>query len=285
MAYSRPGMSELTRVLGNFWTAVFERPVVRQNSPIREVITQSDNVQLIQDDFGVDFNIPSLALYYEDLDQTGTDQLPSEASAWGADASNYMEIPGDPSAWLEPDNFWIAFRIRPDWDFNTAPDATMPIFQWSESTNIISVYFDESANEWRARRFAVTAAVAGNSHSADDDLTIIARFNAAGVAISLNGGAFVQEAEVSGTALAGGIVLGADGSTLGASAGFHWVMIGQSDLTNDEAADLHDLGNTDPTWSTTPNFHDINPVFLWPGVDNTHTPTATYGESSYVDES
>lgn len=281
MGVNHSGLGEITRVLGNFWTAVFDRPITKRNSPIRDVITLADMVEIAEVDIAeVDWNFPT-PRYYQALTQTGTDQDGGEASAWGANATNYMQMP---TQWLDPESVWFVLKIKVGWAAASPPAGGATFLHWyTDATHEIRIWFDDSDGKWKLERHAVSAGIAHTSHAANAILTVIGRCTAAGVGISINGSAFVTAAEVTGNAIAGDLRIGSyfAGATAGANSSFHWVVIGEGTMSDAQAALYHALASTDPTWETLPDFYTCLPAFLWPGVDNAHEPSARYGETEY----
>lgn len=281
----RTGLADFNRIMGNFWTAVFERPVRKFNRPLRGAITQSDTVVVTEDSLTLDFNVPT-SRYYEDMTQTGVDQLTGggEESLWGGDESNYMSYPASVFD-NDSDQMWIFMFIQPQWASAEVDDQWM--FEWFESAGQhLRIFWDGSVGQFKLSRNGTEAGVS-NTHASGDDISICAQLTNASIILTLDDATATLTVDVpAGVNGEATFYLGTDEpNTAGIEVtGFHWVVMGIGTLTAADITALHALGVAGPTtWQDLPigTFQTMDPSFLWEGVDKTHLPTVHYGEGRY----
>lgn len=157
-----------------------------------------------------------------------------------------------PAALLDESQGWIALRFRTRWT-NTLDPATNPrMFDWrDDGNNNLVLRYDTTANQWEfeRRNTSGTAEVAvADTFTVDDVLTLIAAWTATAVTLSVDGAAFVSQANSTIPALAATQAdLGSSqGTSQHADGDLLWFAAGTGVLTNADATTIHAFGATDP---------------------------------------
>lgn len=153
--------------------------------------------------------------------------------------------------------FAIAFRVAYGFASTTLPGSNPYLFDWrDDASNLLGLYLDVSTRKWTASRLAAasggSAVSAAQTFAAQDETTVILACTATQVKVSVGGGAFVAAANTSIPTLAAAL---ADLGSQAASTGWldgrgKWATIFIGTLTDADAATLHALGSTDPTFTT-----------------------------------
>lgn len=279
-------VNRLNRMITNLYTAVFERgQSTRKNRPIRLLSTIKDQLGLTENTPTLTTNVP-VARYYEDMTIVG-----SFAGEFGsATSDDYLTYTN--AIFDDPDvQFVVILNFRPQFAHGASINGWPILFEiGNDASNRIVIYYDRSADEWVIARYqggsTANAAVTAD-HADDDDVLIVAYVKSGEVGISLNGGAFDTAANSYDPGIsAGSFSIGNSpyGSQTGGEMIVNWMLIGNGLVDSDAATAYAALAATDPEWVDLPedSFEAIDPCFLWAGDDETHTPTAIYGENVYA---
>lgn len=276
-----PGIADLSRVLTNHYTRIFEKSPRKVNTPFRIALNQRDRLIITETAPVIDAYIPE-ARYYEDLTLVG-----GYTEANGFDGTGYVKYS---SAILEDtaglDEFWIVVAFQPDWA--PADLAVWPIlFECAvDGSNRIVLTFDPTTDEWAAGVELAGVfdwAKVSATHAANDHVQVALRYKAGSyIRVSVDGGAWINTNTTKEPGLGSDVWLGkGDAGQYQASGTCDWVLAGVGDLTDDDLAALAALGSADLAWADVPSIYVSRPSFLWDGVDENHTPTALYGENWY----
>jgi hypothetical protein len=171
---------------------------------------------------------------------------------------------------------WVAFRVRVPWDAAAPPSAFARLMAFSRANEVaprdsIDVSYNAAAKQWLVDSWANganvgSAASAAQSFAPGTTLTIVAYWTANTFGISVNGGNFVTGARAA-TAFSGALDtldIGQTNSGAVLDADFLWVVLGgQGTPSNADAAAIHALGDTDPTFATLPSLAATQPQVIW----------------------
>jgi hypothetical protein len=274
------GLDELTRVLDNFYTTLFERTERHQNRRTGKAVLYTETDPADNPETEGAFFQPMVPRAHGDLLISGADQ--------DADPSIFKITSGTGrvrygAGFLDETILSAVVRLR--MDFNSPGTANHSIFTWENDVNNgLRAYWDFALGRWRLRRYSGgVGAHAGplDSFVIGDKRTLSLRWAAASQSISIDGAAFV----VGG---AGSIptvtatefdLLSIGGSSQHMNAGLLWALVYTGELTNAQVAALHALGDTDPTIeSAAIQALAPNVAFIWPGTGAQHTPIVRAGE-------
>ncbi|KKL83182.1 hypothetical protein LCGC14_1977320, partial [marine sediment metagenome] len=165
-----------------------------------------------------------------------------------------------PASVLDETQGWWAVRVRVGWDYDDAPYNLPYLCSWQDdATHRISFYYDEGGSIWVILNWtgagADAATSAAQTFSAGDLITIIGKWEAADLGISVDGAAFVLEGDRD-SGLPG---LAAATFDIGSQVGgdtfdgdFLWVAAGKGTLTDADARLINACGNTPPNRSVLP---------------------------------
>ena len=194
----------------------------------------------------------------------------------GATASRSNSAVTAPSSLINSTQGWASVRMRMSFASTTIPNSFVIPFTWDDGTgnNAIQLRFNGSWTTLRCTGGSCgSAAVVADTFSAGDFRTVILKWDASTIGISINGGSFT-------TASNGNIPSGL-GATfrLGSGNGFNqvdsdfmWTATGTGTLTNTDATNINNFGNTDPYIT---NFSQAAyPTMVW------HANNATYQTGS-----
>lgn len=171
----------------------------------------------------------------------------------GGTASRSAARAQAPASLLDETQGWIAIRIRTGFPSSTSPHGSLVGFSdWRDDNNSrILLDYDPSTTEWELRRQdddSPTAAVVSDTFAQDDYITVTAAWTATEIKLSVDGAAFVSEANSSIPVLAQTLLeLGSvAGISLQADSDFVWVATGTGTLTDADAGTIDEYGNTPP---------------------------------------
>ena len=174
-----------------------------------------------------------------------------------------------PASVLDETQGWWAVRVRVGWDYDDAPYNLPYLCSWQDdATHRISFYYDEGGSIWVILNWtgagADAATSAAQTFSAGDLITIIGKWEAADLGISVDGAAFLMEGDrdsgLPGLAAAT-FDIGSQGGGDTFDGDFLWVAAGKGTLTDADARLINACGNTPPNRSVLPTVSQ--PTFLW----------------------
>jgi hypothetical protein len=166
---------------------------------------------------------------------------------------------------------WFTARVRPGFAAASAPAGFQDVMTWNDSSinNGLQLIYRTSDKTWRMRIVSNGSALgdatsAVQSFNAGDTLTITGYWTATQAGISVNGGAFITLSLTLPT-FTNLPSLFDIGSQLGSSGHFDgdilWAASGTGTLTNTDAININNFGNTDPGFSS---FSGASaPTFAW----------------------
>lgn len=151
---------------------------------------------------------------------------------------------------------WAAFRLRPGWASNAAPAQNPVVFDWrTDDNNLIQLVYDPATSKFRLHRYVAGVQVAATtaatvSFSAGDLVTVVVAWTAAQLKLSVNGAAFVIQADARSVTPTGLIDIGQyTGTGYALNGEMLWAAFGTGTLTDADAA-LLALYDTDPLFAT-----------------------------------
>lgn len=286
MARNTP--ADLARLLTNFYTSLYERPVQKFNRPLK-IATSSPETIGLSDSMILSFNTPE-ARYYADMALTGT--YNSGGSGFASGTGNYMTLP---SQYIDDQvaQFWVAMRVRPQFaNSGAAADATFFAWHTAAVQTGIVLYYDNAANLFKIQRAITNSPAAASigvvTFASNDPLTLVFYGTASEIGGAVNGGTLQTSANTSNPAptnddLRIGGHPGSIGSFGSSQSLFEWMAMGRGPMTAAANTMFAGLPDSIADWNDFPatGFTELDFCFLWPGVDVTHTPTAKYGENIY----
>ncbi len=177
---------------------------------------------------------------------------------------------------------WVALRLRMGWG-SAAPLSWATALSVADNagraTGRVELYFDQSVNKWtlvRDTAWAGTPNVQSGavSFARDATVTLVARWTASAIGLSVDGGAFTSGAAAQTiSTLASTFDIGSVGGASNHLGGdVLWAACGTGTLTDADAATLAALGSTDPTTSVLPSTAALTAV--WPADTSSFTATA-----------
>ena len=182
-----------------------------------------------------------------------------------------------PSSNLNATQGWVAIRARMGWVSTTPPTSNTRIFSWTDGTNNnrYIIYWNDSLNQWYVTRTAGGASASeavSDTFNAGDFKTLIFSWTASQIGLSLNGSGFVST-PASGTVsgLSSLFDIGGNGTTP-IDSDVLWFASGTGTLTNTDASNIYNFGNTDPNLTSFAGA--ANPTMAWAAN------TATYINSN-----
>lgn len=195
----------------------------------------------------------------------------------GASASRTAARVQAPAALLDETQGWVAMRVR--FGGNLAESR----YGWAwrdDNNNQMYVRWNFSLSRWEM--FRTSGGTPGTAVKADtvavgDMLTLIGRWTATQLGISVDGAAFATAAQSAVPTLAATAfdIGGLAGSGTELDGDVLWFACGTGTLTDADAAAIHAFGNTDPTWE------DIDDITLaaqvtavWPADTAAYTTPA-----------
>jgi hypothetical protein len=290
-----PGIEELTRMLDNFYTAIFERAERSQNRRLGRAIINSetdpaDDPTGDSQPEGNDFQ-PHTARAYAPLTIAGADQ-DADNEIFKIQTSTGRVQYG--SACLDETSLTIVFRLRPD--FNSSGSGNHWLFSWrDDANNRLYAYWQGSTEQWVCVRRATTLAshTESDSFSSGAKRTIAFRWASGTLGVSIDGGAFQTTAGTSIPALTATQfdLLSADGTANWADMGLLWAFAYLGEMTDAEIAALDAIGDVDPTARfffglSTAAVQDLAPdgSFIWGCDGATAAAVAEHHSLSYAGE-
>jgi hypothetical protein len=279
-----PGVDELTRLLDNFYTAIFERAQRSQNRRLGRAIlnTESDPADTPESE-GASFQ-PMTARAYESLTIAGADQ--------DADPSIFKITSGTGrvqygSGVLDETSLTVVFRLRPDAD--SASFGTGTLLRWEDGAgDFLRAFWSGGAiDNWRIQRGATGGGGTQNLQVADtfssgDKRTIAFRWTTTTLGISIDGAAFATgggAADIPVLSAALFDLLSDNGASSFFDGGIFWCLVYLGEMTDAQVAALHALGDTDPGLETSAvQLLAPDVSLIWPCVDAEHVNLSPAGE-------
>ena len=181
---------------------------------------------------------------------------PYVPTSGGATATKAAARVRAPAALLDETQGWVAMRVRMGWASTTDPHgANAPVFFafGDDTNNRIMGYYDPSTNVFAIlRRNGGAGASRGYSvvsFAVGDAVTVVFRWTATAIGLSINGAAFIDAADTAIPTLAATTFdIGTAGTLISGreiDSDVLWFACGTGTLTDTDAASLHAFGNTD----------------------------------------
>lgn len=180
-----------------------------------------------------------------------------------------------PSSLLEPDQGWVAMRMRMG-EAAALIDQFLTAFQWTGTgTDNIIIQFRNTGQNWKLQYDVGGVFLSPNSAgnvpgwtNAGESVTVVVFWSRTTLGVSVNGQPFVTLPNTAGTspAMNASMTLGA-----GMRGEILWTAMGLSVPSNADAAALHAFGDTDPTFAALP----AQPSMLWGASDANYLITVT----------
>jgi hypothetical protein len=229
--------------------------------------------------------------FYLDGIQTENTTVPTPyIETDGAEASRVVGSIEAPSGLIHRDQFWVAMRLRMEWDSTVPPfdgssaDTLSGLFSWEDS-NTNRVTMDYTAGAFRIfRRDGGSTGTANNivtGFDIGDYVTVIGYVTATRQGISVNGSAFNDVAATAAKVIAAntfrfGDMRFTNGKELDSS--IMWAAVGRGTCIDTDAAKLYALGTTDPTQA---DFADTMALTMLWTCDDEDTLVGVYGDKTY----
>jgi RHS repeat-associated protein len=202
-----------------------------------------------------------------------------------AESRDQGSIQGPASA-LNTTQAWIALRARPGWSTAHEPrggSGTASLFTWgSDTNNYLSLAYEESTDRFIAKRVASGSSASTNSApqtlNPTQPATLIYAWTNNQIKLSINGGAFTTANSTTIPSISGAFKIGT--STAGADHGdidALWVAAGTGTLTDSDASQIHQFGNTDPAVGQLPG----QATLAWNGTSFDPVPPQETSSYSY----
>jgi prepilin-type N-terminal cleavage/methylation domain-containing protein len=160
-----------------------------------------------------------------------------------------------PAAALNSTQGWVAFRYRYEYPSSGAVPGSNPrLFDWrNDNNNILGLRWNTASRAWEMTSVlggtAAFASSAAQTFSIGGVVTVIGKWSAGAIGVSVNGGAFVTAAVTNPVITAQLFDIGSAGAaaTNYADGEILWSAVGTGPLTNSDATTINAFGNTDPT--------------------------------------
>jgi hypothetical protein len=178
---------------------------------------------------------------------------PYVATSGGATATHAAGRVRAPTNLIDTTQSWVAVRLRVSFPSTASLSANPFVFSVDDGTsnNRLLLFWNYTNVRWETRRIAAGAAggitLKADAFAAGDFRTLILRWDAGTIAVSVNGAPFVSVASV-GTFSPTTFNIGTDGNGAGQiDSDVFWTASGTGTLSDAEAATLHGYGNAGPT--------------------------------------
>jgi len=188
---------------------------------------------------------------------------PYIATSGGSTASRSSALVTAPTSLLSVTQGWMAIRVRMGWPSTNVQSSTFMSLDDGTLNNRISL---TRTGSWQTRRVVggvggSVASIGSDSWNIGDTQTLILRWDAASVALSI-GGAFTSVANAGGAFAPTELQIGGGGGALQCGCQALWFACGTGTLTDADAANLALLPNTLTPMAITPD----TATCLWPAA-------------------
>lgn len=201
----------------------------------------------------------------------------------GASATRSAARVQGPVSLIDETQAWLAMRVRMGWASTACPTTDPNFFLWGENSgnDSLQLLWNVATQSWRIGRASAAvftvADIATTAFAAGDLLTLVFKWVAARLDLSVNGGVFAGVAGANIPVLAATTFdIGSSGTVLAGSREIDseilWVAAGTGTLSDADAAAINAFGNTDPGIAAFPG----QAKMMWPAV------TSEYLEKSAV---
>jgi len=201
----------------------------------------------------------------------------------GATASRNLAAIQAPMSNINSTQGWFAARVRVGFSSTvTTTNANNPLMSLDDGTlnNRLEFFWDSTNKFWKAHD--VSGGVAGadpsitDTFSAGDLRTVIFKWDASTVSVSLGGSVFTTAINNLRPINPTGLFIGSAGFGTTSDGDILWTAMGTGGLTNNDIATLNNFGNTDPTLAKLLNLNggSAAPTLVWNGS------TAAYQDST-----
>lgn len=287
----RQNIDNINRILDNLYTRVFKQGPIRQNVRFQKTINTTEAIFLTEIEFGLFPASLGAGKYYGPLTLSGAADSDVDPSKFGMTTTQRVQY-GSGLLLTAPNKTttgWMAFRFRPNWAGGSAGNRTLFFMNSSSGVYAFKVGYDGATSSFYIQRgTSGFSARKLTNHATLSDVTVIVRWSGGTLGVNWS-----NSANLGGWSTGGSTDLNVwtlptfDIGSAGAgveviNGSFYWVAMGVGTLSDTEAEQIHDFGNTDPDWTSFPNFGTIQPVFLWKGEGSAHVPPAVYGEALYT---
>lgn len=272
---------QFIRTISNLYRGVFERAVPRLNQVISTFFTISEAEPVMTETSGY-FN-PVPFRYYAPLTVTAGTGITYNAGGTTASRIEYGK------GIIATAQGWFAARFRPSW--NASDGVLHYVFAAQVDATHRIILTKTAANNWvleshdGATNNTVSVAA---THVSGNDVTLICKWVAGNIYISLNGAAFTSAARGSNPSFAS--LVSVDFGSLAAAnaitATVWWMMMGESTLVDADATLMHAYGNTAPVYGSNLSYAQAYSWlvdWLWPAVNGEHDVLSNkVGENSFA---
>lgn len=150
---------------------------------------------------------------------------------------------------LDETQGWVAIRFRIGYAQGSTHPANTIAFQWVDDGSNFIILQRTATTTWQCQRRAAAvggAAAAALAFSINDKFTIIGKWTATTVSVSINGATFVDAANTAIPTLGAAIAYIGNGQAAGQlCSDIFWAALGRGTLTDADAASIYAYGDAD----------------------------------------